>query len=267
MTINTNGEKIRIFLNSTELTQDGTPTPDTPQDIHVITGSNNIKISDGTEEQNYPIDLGILEYCKTGDYADQFFKNTIDSEFYDSTLELNEWYLKKNISIVAFNGSENWRERTNSGGVKQFYASSGSSNLLHYKQFCNYFSNYNQSLFNWGGVGDFAILTNTKVFYGGVSNNITLEDFKNKLANENLIVYYVLATPQYIHISETDYPTLKAQLDNLYNNAKSYDGTTNITQTNDDLPFNITYELISDDTEGKIRDVVYDINEFLRVNL
>lgn len=56
-------------------------------------------------------------------------------------------------------------------------------------------------------------------------------------------VYYVLATPQYIHISETDYPTLKTELDNLYNNAKSYDGQTNITQTNDDLPFNISVDV------------------------
>ena len=367
---NTLKAKIKNFmLNSTELTQDGTPTPDTPQDIHAITGSNNVKISDGVEEQNYPIDLssknlfndklrqgvtayntgeysnsatritstnwitlpsgtytinaiannnkslkislvtfdtndtfynivGVsgnwlslpctfttdvtlklklnvsysdnsnitineiknvqveegstatnyepyynLEYCKIGDYADQIFKNTTDSEFYDSTLELNEWYLKKNIGKIVLNGSENWSERTNSGGVKQFYSSSGSQPIINYKQFCNYFLKYNQSLFNWGKVGDFAILAQTREFYSCVSNDITLEDFKSKLANENLIVYYVLATPQYIHISQTDYPTLKTQLDNLYNNAKSYNGTTTITQTNDDLPFNISVDV------------------------
>jgi len=181
-----------------------------------------------------------IEYCKIGDHADQFFKNTTDSEFYDSTLELNEWYLKKNIDKVALNGSENWSERTNSAHVKQFYISSGSQRLIGYKQFCNYFSNYNPSLFNWGGIGDFAIFANTGEFFGGVNNDITLEDFKSKLAVENLIVYYVLANPQYIHISETDYPTLKEQLEDIYNNSKSYNGQTYITQTNDGLPFNIS---------------------------
>ena len=53
-------------------------------------------------------------------------------------------------------------------------------------------------------------------------------------------IYYGLTTPTYIQISQTDYPTLKGQLEDIYNNAKSYNGQTNITQTNDDLPFNIS---------------------------
>lgn len=147
---------------------------------------------------------------------------------------LNEWYLRKNIDKVVLNESKNWLERTNAAHVKQFYVSSGSRWPMSYKQFCNYFSKYNGSLYNYGSVGDFAILTNTTEFFGGVSNDITLEDFKSKLAIENLIVYYVLKTPQYIHISETDYPTLRSQLENLYNNVKSYEDKTYITITNND---------------------------------
>lgn len=316
---NTIKAKIKNFmLNSTELTQDGTPTPDNPVDVNVITGDNNIKISNGTEEQNYPIILssnnlfdfdnvnitrlgnegnvsvsdneivftatnqlvygvtidldglnlknnttytvsnlmdntdvsvnplgwryyngtsytslnyyqteftfttsnssvnrllyyvgapknydGMLtlsniqleegstateyapyhepiEYCKIGDYADQFFKNTIDSEFYDSTLLENEWYLKKKISkIDSYNGE--------------------------------------------------TITTPYISTTGGLDTGAT--------------VYYGLTTPTYIHISQEEYPTLKAQLENLYNNAKSYNGQTNITQTNDDLPFNISVDV------------------------
>lgn len=49
------------------------------------------------KEQNLPLSLGNLEFGKIGSYEDIFFKNTIDNELYDSNLELNKWYLKKNI--------------------------------------------------------------------------------------------------------------------------------------------------------------------------
>lgn len=121
-----------------------------------------------------------LEYCKIGDYADQFFKNTIDSEFNDNNLLENEWYLKKKVSkIDSYNGE--------------------------------------------------TITTPYISTTGGLDTGAT--------------VYYGLTTPTYIHISETDYPILRSQLENLYNNAKSYNGQTNITQTNEDLPFNISVDV------------------------
>lgn len=303
---NTLKAKIKNFmLNSTELTQDGTPTPDTPQDVHVITGNNSVNVigknlfdknnlnyiagyltvngnkiesssktdtyyiecnpnttytlqrekvktsgqvfrfasysevptynnqftgivggltddltltittgandkylafsmgnvlhtdtkyidkvqieqgSSATtyepyQNQTYPINLGTMELCKIGDYADQIFKNTIDSPYYDNTLIENEWYLKKKIGkIDSYNGE--------------------------------------------------TITTPYVSTTGGLDTGAT--------------IYYGLAAPTYIHISETDYPTLKGQLDNLYNNAESYDEQTNITQTNEDLPFNISVDV------------------------
>jgi hypothetical protein len=126
-----------------------------------------------------------LEYCKIGDYADQIFKNTTDSPYYDNTLIENEWYLKKKIGkIDSYNGE--------------------------------------------------TITTPYISTTGGLDTGAT--------------VYYGLETPTYIHISQEDYPTLKEQLDNLYNNAESYDEQTNITQTNDDLPFNISVDV-------KVKDV------------
>lgn len=272
MTINTNGEKIRIFLNSTELTQDGTPTPDNPVDVNMIKGENNVILQEGStateyvehQEQNYPISLGNLEYCKIGDYADQIFKNTIDSEFYDSTLLENEWYLKKNIEKRIFDGSEtNWLKDGNSYKINQ--SDMLSANVGY--GLCNYFKNSRIDYSYTAGHVRFGWSNTNIYFYVDTETIADVNAWKDWLSTHNTKVYYPLATPQYIHISETDYPILRSQLENLYNNAKSYDGQTNITQTNDDLPFNITYELISDDSEGKIRDVVYDINEFLRVNL
>lgn len=398
-------EKIKIYLNSTELAQDGTPSPSSPVDVNIITGDNNIKISnsDNTEEQNYAINLssknlfdfnkvvigklgsygtvsvnneiitftgnnqtvyGVeidlaslslkdnttytisnlftntgtfannhgwryyngssytnfggyekefsfttttskvnklyyyvgsptrytgtltlfqiqleegnvattyepyynLEYCKIGDYADQIFKNTIDSEFYDSTLIENEWYLKKNIGKVTYNGSETGWAMLGMTNGKQFYINQ--TNIYHDNTQTLLKSNY----FKSGKVGDRETIKDTVYsFSTGIAFNPestvanTLDDWRTWLSSHNTNVYYPLATSQYIQLSQEDYPTLKAQLENLYNNAKSYNGQTNITQTNDDLPFSIDYELIENPKD--LKGVISDINEFLRVNL
>ena len=381
---NTIKAKIKNFmLNSTELTKDGTPTPDTPQDIHVITGSNNIKISDGTQEQNYPITLssnnlfdfdnvnitrlgnegnvsvsdneivfiatgqevfgitidlaglnlkdnttytvsnlmdntdsnvrplgwryyngssytslnyyqtkftftttnsGInrllyyagsptnyngmltlsniqleegstateyapyhepIEYCKIGDYADQIFKNTTNSPYYDSTLLENEWYLKKNIGKVVLDGTESgW---INAGGNAPYKYTNSNIIMSSSESDTNLLSNYypcKKWSDTWTSFDYMVVQTRNgqSIQFRNVDIS-TLEEFKVWLSTHNTTVYYPLATPQYIHISETDYPILRSQLDNLYNNAKSYNGQTNITQTNDDLPFNISVDV------------------------
>ena len=59
----------------------------------------------------------------------------------------------------------------------------------------------------------------------------TTDGFKTWLSTHNTDVYYVLATPTYEEITDT---TLLSQLEAL---AYSYEGTTNISQVNDDLPF------------------------------
>lgn len=232
----------KFMLNSTELTQDGTPTPDTPQNIHVITGSNNIKITDGVEEQNYPIDLGILEYCKIGDYADQIFKNTPGSEFYDNTLLENEWYLKKNtnktvitnenVDIINGFGTINNHPRVLINKGELGYKTDWLTNLFiinTYKEVTSV-GNAVSGTFATNFVQNSVTLVN--------DNFTSLEEAKTQLIGT--VIYNPLASPQYIHLSETDYPTLRSQLENIYNNAKSYNGTTNITQTNADLPFNIS---------------------------
>lgn len=199
----------------------------------------DIQLEEGTIATNYEPYYNI-EYCKIGDYAYQIFKNTTDSEFYDSTLELNEWYLKKNIEKYIFNGNENLSSYGTLGGysidnIISAYSISSSSypvGKCTISEMIRRISIYDGSL---EGIS----YNNTQIFlrYG----NKTQEEILSLLANNEL--YYVLATPQYIHISQTDYPILRSQLENIYNNAKSYNGTTNITQTNEDLPFNISVDV------------------------
>lgn len=67
-----------------------------------------------------------------------------------------------------------------------------------------------------------------------------VSDFQTWLSTHNLILYFVLATPTITPITDT---TLIEQLDNL-EKAYSYDTQTNISQTNQDKPFIISYEAI-----------------------
>ena len=63
--------------------------------------------------------------------------------------------------------------------------------------------------------------------------NMELADFKTWLQSNNMPIYYVMETPTYTEITDS---TLISQLETLLK-ARSYLGQTNITQTNNDLPF------------------------------
>ena len=220
------------------------PNPDFPYPIKKVTGENNIKISDSTEEQNYPLSLGNLEVYEDG----YFFKNEIDSEDYDSNLDLNEWYLKNYWGKVVFDGSENWRDYSIlDNDTTSWFQTVSLDNALEVLALSNsylysdYFSIYNcYSATNTNAGMCYHIDKRIQVRFpnsllSDTSSSATkVASFKTWLASNNVSVYYVLATPSFTKITSQ---TLIEQLNNLKNNAKSYKDITNITQTNDDLPF------------------------------
>jgi hypothetical protein len=61
---------------------------------------------------------------------------------------------------------------------------------------------------------------------------------KTWLSTHNTILYYALATPTYTKITGT----LKDELEAVWR-ANSYNGTTNISQVNNDLPFNMNVSI------------------------
>lgn len=67
-------------------------------------------------------------------------------------------------------------------------------------------------------------------------------DMNNWLSNNNVIVYYPLATSEYLPLNDT----LQEQLTDIYNTMKSYNGQTLISQNNNDLAFNISSSAIED---------------------
>lgn len=222
------------------------PSPSYPQEIHTITGNNVITISnsDNTKSQTYPINLGDIEFCKVGDYKDVLFKNTMDSDYYDSSLELNKWYKLNRIGKKVLNGSEGW-QRTRLTDNKYYYQYRPNVNqqttdgkLL----LCNYFkatSTWSEQVV--GMWFDSNMIVKTQ---GSLAGTETADDFKTWLSSHNTTVYYVLATPTYTLLNDT----LQTQLDNLQY-ALAYDTQTNISQTNNDLPFIINAETYVDLTD------------------
>ena len=51
------------------------PNPDYPQDVNVVTGTQTLTITNGTDVQTYAITLGSLELCKIGTYQDYIYKS------------------------------------------------------------------------------------------------------------------------------------------------------------------------------------------------
>ena len=197
------------------------------------------------QSQTYPINLGNLELCKIENYQDYFYKNTIDATDYSSERTLNAWYLKKNINKITFNGTENWDTQNSvfvlnvSDTLVQSYA--GRSQIMLSDRFKGAITNYRGSLSN---LCISKTIDNAKphqiairyddIISGGASS------FKTWLSTHNTTAYYVLETPIFTEITGT----LVTQLEAL-ENAKSYKNQTNISQTNDNIPFIITASALS----------------------
>lgn len=202
------------------------PNPNYPQDIHTISGSNKVVVSDGNgNSQEANIDLGDIEYCKIGNYEDKFIRES------DGT-----WKLEKNIGKVVLDGSEtNWN----------IYGT-GTSNWFYYlpltaestTALCNNYS-YNMITGSNTNEGFYLVSNYLRIRYG---TEDTLENYKTWLSTHNTNVYYPLATPEYTQITGT----LAEQLENVYQKLLSYKGQTNISQINNDLPFVISASALLD---------------------
>ena len=222
------------------------PNPEYPQEVKTVTGEVNVKVANGIDntaegyqEQNYPINLGTLELCKIGDYQDYIHKDN------------GKWYKHKEIEKVVLDGSESgWIYTDNRGSYYRYYMPNFTTGLtlgIH-SIITNYFIDRgNQPI----GEYNFAQLSANDL-YIQIENITTLGEFKTWLSTHNTEVYYVLATPIEEEITE---PTLIAQLEAIYNNAKSYEGETHIfTITENESPY-IEAEYSIDNIENTVNKV------------
>ena len=206
-------------------------------DVYTLTETifDNIMINEGTtvlnyepyQSQTYPITLGNLEYCKIGNYSDEFVKQE------------DKWYLKKNVGKHTITDtditliSSYWYDSTGVYGASILKSVLGlPANNTDRQSLCNV-SNKINAIAN--------IAKNTYMFNGNAnhvfffSNEFdTIEHANAKLVDN--VVYYNVDTPEYILLNDT----LQTELNNIQK-AVSYNEQTNIIQVNDDLPFIINY--------------------------
>lgn len=229
-------------------TNGASPNPDYPQDIKVVTGDNTITISnsDNTEKQELPISLGSLELCKIGDYQDYIYKNN------------GKWYKHKETNHILLDGVNvyfvSMSGTTNSGhyrfvlsNVENKFALLGENVDTKAKIFSNKLLSgtredtyriTNENVFAPPIKNDLGAYGNIGVVYISAISQMTLDNANAWLKDNNIDLYYVLATPTEEEITDT---TLISQLNEL-EKAVSYDDTTNISQTNANLPFIINAE-------------------------
>lgn len=222
--------------------------PVLPNTTYYITAPNNINIFEYNEnkvKQNnvYGHNFTITTTSTTA-YLRMEFTNTYGTT-YKNDIMLNKgstalpyepygngnWYIKKNIGKVVFNGTEegwSWSDTTR--------YSITISNIGSRTGICNYYKYLNYAGNISANSPSFDISSNLGSI-GFFDNTITsLNNFKTWLSTHNTTVYYPLATPTYTLLNDT----LQAQLNDIKDTLLSYQGQTNITQENNDLPFIIS---------------------------
>ena len=178
------------------------------------------------QSQSYSVNLGSIELCKIGDYQDYIYKEGKKWYKYNAIQKYDAW---DTVSMSTTHTNTN---------TYQFLLPSPTTVSLR----ANVLSNYFQNQINNNDIEHLFIGTGRPSIYNGLNvfiNNTTAADSsatKTWLKNNGVVVYYVLETPTTEEITDS---TLISQLEAL-RNAESYEGQTNISQVNNDLPFIIS---------------------------
>ena len=198
------------------------PNPDYPQDIKIVTGNQNIKITNNNEtlEQNYSINLGNIELYKNG----YLFKNEIGKLNYDTNLDTDSWYVKNYYAKIVLNGSENWNLQNQYGDIYVYYTSINNAKAGYQTSKSDNFSNVDASFGSaFNGYGRYSDHPSNNKYF--CSKETSVNNFKTWLSNNNTILLYELTNPITTKITDI---TLINQLNNLNDNSISYDEVTKI---------------------------------------
>ena len=170
------------------------------------------------------------EMCKIGDYKDYFHKDS------------GKWYVHKEIGKKIFDGTEFWRAvATKTTDVYRMLTTSLKGSILapatsstQFLAFCSRFKPIiaDDTYKNNEGISC-ARDENVHIYMETYNTSTSVNDFKTWLSNNNVTLYYVLATPAETEITNS---TLIEQLEAIAK-AKSVKDKTYITQTNEEIPF------------------------------
>ena len=203
----------------------------------------NLQLELGDTATTYAPYITPIELYKIGDYQDYFYKDGDD------------WYLHKEIGKQVL-GDLTWGSGgTNQTGIYRKYAEGLKTIILPsainvaFNGLCTHFEAVrSDSAGTYGANTGISVgPTGTVHIYYSVYNTNTSADntnFKTWLQDNNVVLYYALATPTDTKITDT---TLIAQL-NAMNGASAYKGGTYVTSTTvaPNLPITIHAEMAGD---------------------
>lgn len=176
------------------------------------------QLEEGTTATTYEA-FNQIELCKIGTYQDYLYKNN------------GKWYIHKEIGKVVFNGTESWNYiSSRQGFTLSNYFTERKTNV--YNGYCNCF-NVEKTDTTWTNV-NYCGWNSSNVFWfkdnGVIATSVSA--LQTWLSNNELSVYYVLATPTTEEITNT-------KLINQLNSFPLYNGINNI-QVESNLLFDIT---------------------------
>lgn len=207
----------------------GMPSPNTdyPQAINVVTGTQTVTITDGaSQSQAFTISLGSIELCKIGNCQDYIYR---DGE---------NWYVHKEIGKVVLDGSENWVKNSNYTNTTRFTLQNIITNATERIVMSDYFTEGEAG----SDVPNIDINNNSYTIMLTVPNSVATDvtQLTTWLSSNNVIVYYILATPTDTQITDT---VLISQLEALVTDAHAYRNTTTLVSTSEDLPHIMSVEV------------------------
>lgn len=167
------------------------------------------------QSQPYPLSLGNIELARTNNHKDYIFKNEVGSPYYNANLDLNDWYLHKEMGKITLSNSDSFTLDSYSlrftKVLDTIYEQGGYSNRYIYGG-------------TYQATGKFEILSNSRLAFNYPDSNIdTVAELQTYLTTNELYMYLPLSTPTNTKITDT---TLIQQLENINNNARSYKDTT-----------------------------------------
>ena len=218
-------QNIRFFI------LDRTGAAITVKDLQVESGTTATPY-EPYQSQSYTVDLGTTELCKIGDYQDYIYKSSDD------------WYVHKEIGKSML-GDLTWStDDTNQTGIYRLATSGISSTILSptaisvplVGKCTHYLPTTDNSAGTYGAQIGISCYTNgtVHIYDPDYNTRSSASGFTTWLQNNNVVLYYILATPTDTKITDT---ALIMQLNALWD-AKSHIGQTNfiVTATSTNLP-------------------------------
>jgi len=244
---------IQIEAGSTATTYEpyvggtASPNPDYPQTVNVVTGVQTVTISDGTNTHDYTIDLGSTELCKIGTYQDYIYKSGDD------------WYVHKDCGKANL-GEFTWKNtgtgtsgvyRLNSTNLSGLYVPPPDNNTAGIGM-SNYFvMKPNGWAGPYGSIVSIAYNQNGTDIYAyhpDYNTSSSGSGFQTWCSNNNVVLYYALATPTDTKITDAG---LIGQLE-AFKNASVYTNNTYFEVTASDLAAILDLTVVNANANGII---------------